>query len=507
MNIVSQIFGDDRRLAVGNIDALLWENGSWTYDRLFAEINRTSWEFTYRGIGPGERVVFQCSDTPALVAAYFAVLKIGAVAIAVSTRYTADELQYAISDSGARFVVYDFGTERISSIAIRLIGDGVTGIDLAKLREFKGSSESIETVERGAGDEALWVYSSGSTSRPKGIIHTHRDLTRCCHFHTDTLAMGVGDVSFCTSRVSFAYALANGLLVPLMCGTSVFLYPDWVTPEIVRDVVIQKAPTVVFAVPGVYRALLTQFEDGYDPEFSLPVHYVSAGEHLPESIRTRWKAHTGKTIINVYGCSETLFLALAGNAHDTPANSVGKPLPGVETTLFKASEILDDDSTEPGVLRISHPYMFTYYANRLEDTDKRLVGDKFVTGDLYRRDRLGYWYHLGREDELIKVSGQWVYLRDIEAVCRESALAIEAIVVSAADNAGVVRPALFFVPVENLEFATAVEEMREFLESRLPRVKRPQWIRAKRELPRTATGKIRLHILQKEVGGTKRDRT
>ena len=506
MNIVEQIFGPNRLQKIGHLPALKWEGGFCTYSQLAHRIQQAGSEFNSLGIGPGDRAVFQCTDTPAFVACYFGALNIGAVAVIVSTRLSPEDLDFVIRDCEASAVICDSQTRPSGQTVEGDGGSNLLRLNVDQLTGDEPATEELETRPRSPADEALWVYSSGSTSRPKGIVHTHRSIIDCCAFHSDTLGVAAGDLVFCTSKLSFAYALANGLFAPLQLGAAVYLHPDWITPDALRSVLTIEKPRVVFSVPSIYRNLLNQAPGDQEKLFSIPDHYVSAGEHLPSEIRLRWQELSNRTIINVYGCSETLFLALAGNPDDTPLNSVGTVLPNVNGQLKDFSqESPSNDSIDQGVLHLTHPFMFTHYANRAKDTAQRLANGQFNTGDLYRQDANGNFFHLGREDDLIKVSGQWVYLREIETVGRELPHLIDICVVAASDHTGMIRPAMFFVSSDKISANDAVLRMKNHIETHLPRIKRPSWVRVLEKIPRTATGKTNRLALQKIVEGTNRD--
>ncbi len=505
MNLVEQIFSASRLSELRDTVALKWATGTCTYLALSYRIQSVSNVLNEHGIGLGQRVVLQCADTVDLVAAYFAVINVGAVAIAVSTRLDETELTHVIQDSSACALIFDSSTVETYRSVNQNRPQTFIPIHLDDLCVDGGERQEIHPVARCSHHEALWVYSSGSTSRPKGIVHTHKSILACSEFHRLSLEVKQGDLVFCTSRLSFAYALANGLLAPLRLGATVILHPEWITLTVFRTIIETQRPRIVFSVPSIFRNLLDHLCDSDAETFAVPDHYVSAGEHLPAEVRTRWQTLCNRSIINAYGCSETLFLALAGTVQDTPLNSVGSLLPHVGGQLRTGSHADVAEFEAPGVLYLSHPFMFSHYANRAEDTAARLVDDHFNTGDLYSQDAQGNWYHRGRDDELIKVAGQWVFLRDIEAVARTSCAVSDVAVVSAQDDAGMVRAALFLEPSKNVSPDLALTRICNHIEQHLPMVRRPSWIRVIRQLPRTANGKISRSELQRKVSGTGRD--
>ena len=408
MNIVEQLFGDDRLSRYGGLIALKWESGSWTFDELANRINSTAQSLFEVGVDVGDRVVFLCSDTPVFVAAYFAVMKLGAVSIAVSTRSSADDLVHVCRDSNAKVVVYDGGLAG----GLSQLGKQVKAIEISSLatKATRRIREvQFESCPRSSTDESLWVYSSGSTSSPKGIVHTHKEIGKCDWFHTDHLKVQAGDIIFCTSKISFAYALANGLIAPLSLGAGIYLHPGWVTPVTVKCIISVQNFKAIFSVPTIYRYLLNDMENGKFSDFNRPEFFVSAGEHLSEKIQCRWTDVTGVPLINVYGCSETLFLAFVGDGHTTPNGSVGKPMPLAQVKLIKGNLELPNDAKESGALHLQHPYMFSHYANRVQETAQQLNNGWFATGDLYSSDEQGNWYHQGprgRVDKGVRSVGE-----------------------------------------------------------------------------------------------------
>ncbi len=311
MNLVEQIFDHQQCTAMQSHLALKWDGGSWSYQQLSAEIEIIGASLKDHGIKPNCRVVVLCADTPATVALFLAVLKIAGVAVFISSRVQKQNLAFSVRESNATLLIYDSTTADIACSLSKSELGRTKRLNIADLRvKTSAPTRRSTSVVRNSADEAFWVYSSGSTGRPKAIVHCHRDISKCCDFHHRILKLGPGQVVFCTSKLSFAYALANGLLVPLKLGVTIFLYPNWMTLDEVYGVIQKESPSVVFTIPSVYRGLLNRFDCLDQHVLSTPKHYVSAGEHLSEEIQLLWEKHTNRSIINAYGCSEHCFLHL-----------------------------------------------------------------------------------------------------------------------------------------------------------------------------------------------------
>ncbi|MDA0225897.1 MAG: AMP-binding protein, partial [Proteobacteria bacterium] len=265
------------------------------------------------------------------------------------------------------------------------------------------------------------IYSSGTTGRPKGIIHTHRVLEVAGQLQREVLALQPGDSVFATSKLFFSYALENGLLGPLSIGATAILHPDWAEAETVAALIARHAPTAVFSVPSFYRRLLA-LPPAQRRGLSKVRHYVSAGERLPVSVAAPWREATGREIVSAYGMSETFCVALAAAKVSAASVRTGRPLAGVEIRL--RAEAGDEPANgEPGVLWVKHPSLALGYVNRPEATREQFVDGWFCTRDVFVRDAEGCYAHQGRADEFLKVAGQWVQPGDIE----EAVLGIEAI--------------------------------------------------------------------------------
>ncbi len=502
-DLLESLFAGDE---YDDLEAIVSPDVTWSYRDLKRAINRYGHALGDLGVGAGERVVYLTRDTPEFVAAFFATVKIGAAAVVVSTRTPLDDLSYLVEQCAPRLLVFDSGSRELAHAALARGHGALAGTCLDGAHDGR---PGLDTLTRTAADvlasapaeprrEAFWVCSSGSTGRPKGVVHTRRALhPACTYFHRETLALVPGDRVFCSSKLSFAYALGNGLLAPLSLGLTLLLDPDWPTVESALETVARRRPTAVFSTPSLYRAILHQAVAEDWSALGRVRRFVSAGEHLPPSLVSAWRRHSGRAIANCYGCSETIFLAFTADADTATPGSVGTPVPGVETRLEAPTQTAG--GRRSGRLHLRHPFMTSGYGLLEEETARRFQDGWFATGDLFEIDASGCWHHRGREDDLVKIAGQWVHVREVEDAVSAEAAVVEAAAVTAHDRDGLLRIALFLVPAAGRAPQTVVESVRAALEHRLPTYKRPRWIRSAPGLPRTTTGKVQRHRLRQLI--------
>ncbi|HXZ53528.1 MAG TPA: AMP-binding protein [Burkholderiales bacterium] len=478
-----------------------------SYGELARRVRQAAGALAALGVAPGDRVLLLMRDTPALAAAWLGCLWHGAVAIALNSQLSEDDLRFVRSDSGARLaLVEDVFTGAFPSFCAALTqerrvavsGHAPAGVPSWDEVMLGGAAQEGCSPTR-PDDAAFWLYSSGTTGRPKGIIHTHKDLLPAGQVMRDVVHIGPGEKVLTTSRLFFAYGLEHALLGVLAVGATSVLHTDWSDVARVCALVAEHRPTAFFSVPSFYRRLLMLGSRALAP-FAGVKHCFAAGERLPEAMVEQWRSTVGHEILSIYGMSETFSVAMVTPVGTSNGRRTGRLLPGVEARLT-ALEGHPSAVAEPGVLWLRHPALALGYANRKELTREQFRDGWFCTKDVFVRDAEGFYTHQGRADELVKVAGQWVNPGELEeAVLGEPSIA-EAVCVLVPDADGFDRLALFVAPTRKAE--AAVEAAARACEAKLPRHKRPKWIRAAQDLPRTATGKIQRfklrEILQREL--------
>ncbi len=508
MNGADHLLGTEALTRHGQRVALICDTERITYSELALRMRCAAGALAELGVEVGDRVMLLMRDTPDLAAAWLGCLWHGAVAIALNSQLDEEDYRFVRSDSGARLaIVEDVFAARlprlVQSLAreqrVAIAGRAPIGVPCwgEKIREAAPAPAPFAAQPE---DAAFWLYSSGTTGRPKGIIHTHKDVLPAGQTLREPITLLPGDKVIATSRLFFAYGLENGLLGPLSIGATSVLCADWSDIEQVCALVAEHRPAGFFSVPSFYRRLLALGERAL-AAFRPVRYFFAAGERLPESIVAQWRQVVGGEILSVYGMSETFCVAMVTPPGTSTGKHTGRPLAGVQTRLV-ALEGHAAEIGEPGVLWLRHPALALGYANRKEQTREQFLDGWFCTKDVFVRDADGFYAHQGRADELVKVSGQWVKPSELEeAVLGENSIS-EAVCVPLADSDGFERLALFLAT--NGDPQEAINAAARACEARLPRHKRPKWIRTVETLPRTATGKVQRfklrEILQREFG-------
>jgi len=258
-------------------------------------------------------------------------------------------------------------------------------------------------------------------------------------------------------------------------------------------------PTIFFAVPAVFRALLEYCRQGNQLETFSIKFCVSAGESLPARIFHEWKEVTGLTIIDAIGSTELLYMFISNRQDNIRPGSSGLPIEGYEVRLHDEQENIIKGAGS-GNLYVKGASALPCYWNKPEKTAETICDGWVKTGDVYRRDEEGFYWFEGRSDDLFKSSGMWVSPGEVEeAICTHPAI-LEAGVVSEPDQDGTNIVAAYVVLRPGEEIGCEITDSLKIHVTRLlPRYKQPQRIYFLDQLPRTVTGKLQRFKLRERV--------
>jgi benzoate-CoA ligase family protein len=484
--------------------AILGEPSQLTYAELASLANRVGNGLLEQGATPGDRILIVLPDSAEFIAAFFGAAKIGAVAVPVNPFVrAADYIHYigncepfaAIVHSMALAEFLPASSER-PQMPIIVVGDetmATSGVASACWREWTGSaSERLIAVGTSAADPAFMLYTSGSGGAPKAAVHRHADmLVTSTNFAQGVLGLREDDVTFSVSKLFFAYGLGNGMYFPLSLGASTLLNPERPNAARIIELVSRHRPTVFFAVPTFYAALLAEGERAPERiDFSSVRLCVSAGETLPAEIFGRWKRRFGLEILDGIGSTEMLHVFISSSPGKCKPGSCGFPVPGYDTKIVNdAGESVA--GVEIGNLWVRGASAFTEYWRIPELTARTKRDGWVVTGDKFFQDSAGYYHYCGRADDMLKVAGMWVSPTEVENALLGHPHVAEAAVVGATDNRGLTY-AIAYIALRGEAMGTdeLASEICEHVKAKLVSYKVPREVRFCGELPKTATGKI-----------------
>ncbi|MDA8335306.1 MAG: benzoate-CoA ligase family protein [Peptococcaceae bacterium] len=498
----------DAHVAAGreNRTAVWYRDAAITYGEVYRSVNRAGNALSSLGVEMENRVFLLLPDSPELVYLYFGAMKTGAVPIPMNTRLNPGDYRYMLNDSRAKvLVVPDTMVEMVEELKPGLpfvrqyvaVGEAPPGW-LSLDRLLAAAPAELDPAPTRKDDAAFWLYSSGSTGAPKGVVHLHHDWIYCCELYArKVLEIDENDVCMSVSKLFHAYGLGNALMFPFYVGGSTVLYPDVPRPEPFLQEASRRRVTLFYGVPTFYAASLAlpDLREKFDPG-SVRL-CVSAGEPLPAAIFRRWQDAFGLEIIDGIGSTEVLHIYISGEKGRVRPGSTGRPLPGYEV------RILDEGGKqvppgETGTLWVKGDSITPYFWNKHQRSRELIHGEWFNTGDRWYTDADGYYWYAGRADDAFKCRGEWVEPVEIENILIEHQAVLESGVVGFAAEV-LARPYAFVVlkPGFN-ESPELVDEIKGFVRERLPGYKVPD-IRFAAELPKTAAGKIKRFLLREEL--------
>lgn len=437
-----------------------------------------------RGLERGHRVAIKLPDGLDWVVAFLGTLWAGGTAVAVNPKIPAPEWHYILDEAGFTVILAESADDTPPPWR-----DRVVLVDEGRRAVAAASPVPPRLVDPET--PAFWVHSSGTSGKPKAVVHAHRFAREVERVSRERLGITADDRLFASSRLFFSYPQTNSLWAGLKLGATVVLDPQWPTAQSVAATVAAARPTVLFSVPSLYRLML---HEGLAPGLAAAgVRLcVSAGEALPQSLRDAWRAQTGLPMVDGYGASETLVLVLTACDGDDGL----QPSPGVQARPLDAEAAA---AGRPTRLCFRVDMQALGYLDRPAAQADSFRDGAFCPADLFAATAAGGWRFAGREDTLLKIKGRWVNLNDLEERLGASTPGlVEGAAVRVADADGLDALAYFFVAGAG-QRAAVEQALRERAES-LPQYQRPRWLQPVDAIPRTATGKLLRRKLAELMG-------
>ncbi|MFE0088442.1 AMP-binding protein [Streptomyces sp. NPDC058991] len=466
------------------------QGGVWTYGELRERVDRIAHVLTGElGVVPGNRVLLRGPTTPWLAACWLAVMKAGGVAVTVLAQQRARELAvmcdiaqvtHALCDVRS---VDDLVKAEVPGLRVTVFGgDGPD--DLLRLAE--GGPTVFRAVETAADDVALIAFTSGTTGRPKGCMHFHRDVLAVADtFSARVLRPSTDDVFAGSPPLGFTFGLGGLVVFPLRAGASALLL-EQAGPGQLLPAIAEHRVSVLFTAPTAYRVMLDGV-GGHD--VSSLRRCVSAGENLPAATWQAWRERTGLRIINGIGATELLHIFISAADGDIRPGTTGVPVPGWEARVVDGDSGEPVPDGEPGLLAVRGPVGCRYLSDRRQGVYVRNGWN--LTGDTYVREPDGWFRYVARADDMIISAGYNIAGPEVEEALLAHPDVMEAAVVGRADELrGQIVAAYVVLRDGAARDEAGAEALREFVKTRLVPYKCPRAIVFMDALPRTPTGKL-----------------
>ena len=348
-------------------------------------------------------------------------------------------------------------------------------------------------------DMAFWMYSSGSTGRPKGIVHLQHDMAYTHPAYArHLLQLSERDVCFSVPKIFFAYGLGNSITFPFSVGASSVLLPGQPRPAAIFDCIARYKPTVFFGLPTLYTGL-TKAPEAKAADLSSLRLAVSAAEVLSADVFHAWKAMSGLEIMEGLGSTEVLHIYLSNTAEMKKLGAAGKRVPGYEVMLRDSDEREVADGEE-GILWVRGNSNSPGYWNRPDKTAETMRAEGWIyTGDRFVRDADGFHFFRGRADDLVKVSGQWVYPLEVELCLADHPAVRECAVLAVKQDSELIALKAFVVLNDKTAASDGLTRtLQDYVKGRLLPYKYPRLVEYLDDLPKTGTGKIDRQALLKQ---------
>jgi benzoate-CoA ligase family protein len=468
-----------------------------------ARANRCGQALRALGVDVEDRVLIILPDRPEFAFAWFGAAKIGAVIAMVNPLLPAEDYLHYFEYTRAKVAIVDSAVlGHLAALRDRLphLRHVVVVGDPGPYASFEdlcaGASDRLVNADTHRDDPAIWLFSGGTTGRPKAAVQPHRSFVNTCQCYAgNVLCYTEDDVTLSVPKLYFGYATGSNLLFPFAAGAASVLFDERCTADAIFGRIARYRPTLLITVPTMINQMVSHPEAGRQDLSSLRLA-TSAGEGLPEELHARWDRIFGVPLLDGLGTAEMWHIFLSNRPGRVRSGTLGEVVPGYEI------RVADEEGRELPDGTVGHLWVrggsrALGYWQQLEKSQACFRGEWVVTGDLVCRDADGYYTYGGRADELLKVSGKWLSATEVESCLLLHPAVSQVAVVGVADATGLIKPHAYVVPRERRD--GLAEELKAFVRDRLEAYKHPREVIFVDSLPTTHLGKVDRGRLRKSA--------
>ncbi len=492
-NQVNSLFGllSQASRRFGNSIALVSENRKFTFRELYEKAEHLSAFLRQLGVGPGINVSLYLPNSVEMVICYFAIWRLGAVAVPINYFWKEEEIGYVIRDSDTEYLIVSKERKSISAgfknyakLRYVLIAEDL----LSKIsNNFITSYFPIKEYQ-----PALIIYTSGTTGKPKGAMLSHYNLLSNVSSCDATLGFSRRDCVPCILPLFHSFALTVCMLTPIAVGAKIVLLDAMKGPKYIFRQMLKEKVTVLVGIPAFFslmvEAKLPIFLPPWLMRFFMPIRVaISGASALPVDVWRRFKEKFGVPLLEGYGLTEASPVVSLNPLNAPRVGSVGLPIKDVEVKIVD-EQGRDCPAGRVGQILVKGPNVMVGYYKKLSETKKVIVNGWLYTGDLGYKDQDGYLYIVGRKKEVIIVRGLNVYPREIEDIINSLEQVKECAVVGVKHRTKGEVPIAFVVPKDGCFLEP--KEVLEYLKTKLANYKVPARVIILDDLPKNALRKV-----------------
>lgn len=503
----------------GDSVALRLDERDWTYAEVRDLAHRFGHVMRRLGVRQEDRVMIAVPDSAEFVGALFGVLKLGAVVVMVNPALKPEEIAALYEYTRARLCVVHGsvaatfigarkdGARKAGGWPTRFLTVGAEGAGehpgLEGSRSFEEESRvsgegELETVATHRDDAAIWLFSGGTTGRPKAVVQSHNSFANTTEYYAKrTLGYGEDDVVLSVPKLFFGYATGSNLFFPFSVGATAVLFPERPTAEVLFEKIARYRPTILINVPTLVGRMVGH-PDAAKQDLSCLRFATSAGEALPVSLYEQWKEVFGVELLDGLGTAEMWHVFVTNRPGDVKPGTLGRVVEGFEISV-RDDEGREVAADEVGRMWVRGNARAIGYWRNMPKTMDAFRGEWFVGGDLIRRDADGYVTYCGRGDDVVKVGGKWLVPSEVENCLLGHPAVKECAVVCAADEAGLMKPYAFVLARDASTSSDLEEDLKAFALAHLQAYKHPRRVIVLDAFPRTHLGKVDRGALKKRV--------
>lgn len=483
---------------------------SWTYENLIDGTKRMAAALHAIGVGPGERVVLRMVDSPDLVMALLAVMGLGAIAVPTFTQLRAEEIAYRVEDSKSRYLIVEADLLEEAAKA----HDAGCGLDhvIVAHRDPGGNFMSLDDLAHDAppfdqwadthcDDVCLILYTSGTTGRPKGAAHCHRDMMAAGDtFGRYMMLTTEDDVYAGPPAIPFAMGTCFLIYYPLRFGAAAVLCPEKTTEAFI-EAFKDHQPTIFISVPTFYHRMLDYQRAGGALYLGAPKTLLCAGEPLNPEFEIAWHEETGIPLSQLIGTTEFLhaFVGFRPGVDEIRRETLGLVCPGYEITVRDPDTFQEVPHGQHGLMCVRGPTTTIYWSPREVQSEATRDGWTIVR-DLIWQDDDGWIHFVSRQDEMIITGGLNVSPVDVERVLAKHPAVLECASIGAPDETGERAELVkaFIVLADGYSGdAMLTKEIQDYFKSAAPPFMYPRIIEYVDALPKSMTGKLQRSVLKR----------